>query len=243
MLIMAGVTSLGLLAAAWKLPETCPPAKRPARPRAVGQQVLALWSAARTLFGANPKARGVLVIYALVQFAGDGIVLSSITLLVTQRMGADIHVGGWVLGAASLGGALMAVRSVLALFSAPVAGRLSDGRLGRARLIALALGLGAVCFTVLALAQGLPALALGILLGALAGGGLAAGLPAYLGDCVGSEEQAVGLGAYATFGDAGSMLGPVVTLALAPLIGLTPVYLFAALIFVGGIVIIRPGRR
>jgi MFS family permease len=249
MLALAGITALGLGAATLALPETRPAGLAPAGPgagsAAAGERRLAaLWAAGRDLPVRYPLLRRGLVLFAMVQFAGDGIVLSSLTLLVQQRLGETVTLAGLVLGTASLSGGLLALRSALAGAAGPLAGRLSDGRFSRAQVIAAGLGLGALSFGLLALGGSLLPLGLGVVVGAAAGGMLATALPAYLGDVAPADQRGTALGFFATCGDAGSMLGPFLTLALAPLIGLAPVYAFAALIFVWGIsVILAPGER
>jgi MFS family permease len=241
MLILAGVTALGLGAALLALPETRPLGQNMAQngaaqvTRGGERRLAALWSAGWELLAGYPRLRRGLLLFAMVQFAGDGIVLSSLTLLVGQRLGDTASLAGLVLGTASLSGGLLALRSALAGAAGPLAGRLSDERFTRAQIIAAGLGLGAFSFGILALANTLPLLGLAVVVGAVAGGVLATALPAYLGDVAPADRRGAALGVYATFGDAGSMLGPFLTLALAPLVGLAPVYLFAALIFLYGI--------
>jgi MFS family permease len=239
MLILAGITALGLAAAGLLLPETLTCAGRATSPSGIFTRLSLLWQAARRLVLHYPRVRRGMLLFALVQFAGDGIVLSSLALLVTQRMGETTPIGPAVIGAASLSGGLLALRSILAGFSGPLAGQLSDRRFSRTTVIAAGLALGAVAFVILALSGALPILLSGVLLGAVAAGMLATMLPAYLGDVAPVDQRGAALGVYATFGDAGSMLGPFLALALVPLLGLAPIYLFAAAIFIAGIFLIR----
>ena len=238
MLILAGVTVLGLAAAGLALPETLSLEKRAANGGGMLARLVLLWQTGRELLAHQPALRRGMVLFAMVQFAGDGIVLSSLALLVTRQIGATTSIGSAVIGAASLSGGLLTLRSVLAGLTGPLAGLLSDRRFSRPAVIAGGLALGALSFGVLALGGALPALVVGVVLGAVAGGALATNLPAYLGDVAPAEQRGAALGVYATFGDAGSMLGPFLALALVPLVGLAPVYLFAALVFVVGIFLI-----
>jgi MFS family permease len=85
MLVLALITSLGLLAAVWRLPETCPPERRsPVGGKAAARLGL-LWRDARDLLVSHAPVRRGMILFAMVQFAGDGIVLSSLALLVAQR--------------------------------------------------------------------------------------------------------------------------------------------------------------
>ena len=241
MLILSGVTVLGLAAAGLALPETLSVEKRAESRGGMLARLALLWQTGRELLIHQPALRRGMFLFAMVQFAGDGIVLSSLALLVVQRLGATISVGAAVLGAASLSGGLLALRSVLAGFTGPLAGLLSDRRFTRAAVIAGGLALGALSFGVLAVGSALPVLVVGVVVGAVAGGALATNLPAYLGDVAPVEQRGAALGVYATFGDAGSMLGPFLALALVPVVGLAPIYLFAALVFIVGIfLILRP---
>jgi DHA1 family multidrug resistance protein-like MFS transporter len=124
---------------------------------------------------------------------------------------------------------------VLAGVVGPAAGYLSDHHFSRPQVISAGLGLGAVSFGLLSIAATFPVIIVGVAVGAVAGGILATALPAYIGDVAPPGQQGTTLGAYATFGDAGSMAGPILALTLTPLIGLAPVYLFAAAIFLIGI--------
>jgi len=238
MLVLSGITALGLAAAGLLLPETLPAERRAAGGSGLMDRLGLLWDAARRLVLHYPHLRRGMLLFALVQFAGDGIVLSSLALLVTQRLGNTPSLGAMAIGAASLSGGLLALRSVLAGLAGPLAGQLSDRRFTRSTVIVAGLALGALAFGVMALAAALPALVVGVVVGALAAGMLATMLPAYLGDVAPADQRGAALGVYATFGDAGSMLGPFLALALVPLVGLAPVYLFAAFIFLGGILLI-----
>ena len=238
MLILAGVTALGLGTAVLALPETLAVERRAAGSESLFSRLAGLVDTGRGLLRHYPLMRRGMLLFAMVQFAGDGIVLSSLALLVLQRLGETTSFGGLMIGVASLSGGLLAVRSVLAGLTGPLAGHLSDKMFRRPVVIAAGLALGAASFGTLALGQGLPALLIGVVVGAVAGGTLSTTLPAYLGDTAPEDQRGAALGVYATFGDAGSMLGPFLTLALVPLVGLAPVYLFAALIFIGGMGII-----
>ncbi len=234
MLALAACTCLGLAAALWRLPETCPPERRAAAAGPVTARLAGLWLSIRRLVAGYPDVRRGMALFAMVQFAGDGIVLSSLSLLVAQRLGSSIAIGAWVTGAASLSGTLLAVRSVLAAATGPLAGYLSDRHFGRNRVIAAGLGLGAASFGLLGLAADLGWLAAGVVVGAAAGGILAATLPAYIGDAAPEDQRGATLGAFATAGDTGSMAGPLLALSLVPLVGLAPTYFFAAIIFLAG---------
>ena len=124
---------------------------------------------------------------------------------------------------------------VLAALSGPLAGRVSDGRLGRPLVISVSFGLGILSFFVLAFSENIPWALLGIILGALSGGSLLSVLTAFLGDHIPAEKMGSGMGLFATAGDVGSTLGPVVAFSLVAVIDLKWVYLLSMLVFVAGL--------
>lgn len=248
MLACAGFSALGLLAAAFFLPETRSPAA--ARPFSLARagaldRLRALWAGAREAIAADPAIATAMVLFGIIQFAGDGVILSTVALLLEQRLGTTVTLLGLALGVASTSGILIALRSLLASASSMLAGPVSDGRLGRRPLIAAGFVLGIAAFAVLAWAGSTPAVLLGIALSAFSSGATFTVLAAYMGDATRSGQKGAAMGAYATAGDIGSGLGPVVAFALIPLAGLKTVYLFSGLIFLAGLglLALRPGRR
>ena len=114
MLVLSGVTAFGLVAAFLALPETLPAGLRAAGREPLFSRLMVLWDTGRQLLLDFPLLRRGMLLFAMVQFAGDGIVLSSLALLVLQRLGETITLGEAVIGVASLSGGLLALRSVLA---------------------------------------------------------------------------------------------------------------------------------
>ena len=254
MLACAGLTAVGLAVAALALPETAGLAKRksenlPMRHsplnRAGGAKEDSEVSSARASlapFGgwrSHLRANRGLVtaagLFVIIQFAGEGLVLSTASLLLQQRFGPSIALGSLALGVASAGGILLALRSLLASVVGPPAGHLSDGRAGRWPVIAGSLALGIVGFGLLASASSLWLVVLGVAVGAVSTGAVAAALTAYVGDLTPPGRQGMAMGAYATAGDLGSMAGPFLAFALLAVLDLRWVYWLCTLTFLVGL--------
>ncbi len=246
LLACAGFSLLGLLVAAVWLPETRPEARGSRAPsgQPAGQMLSALWRSLLETVTASRAAASALALYGIFVFAGDGVLLSTMTLLLQQRFGQQVNLAGLALGVVSASGALTALRSGIAVLAGPLAGHLSDGRLGRRSILFASLALGAAAFLLMLTAASLPQVLLSVLASAVSGGSALAVLPAFLGDHIPAGKQGPAAGAMATAGDIGSTIGPALSFALAPLLGLNAVYALGGGLFLAGIVIlsfVRPG--
>jgi MFS family permease len=231
LLICAGTCALGLAVATIALPETAPPRNADYGLRITDYALRITDYAARTpLFS-------VAALFLITQLAGEGVVLSTVSLLLQQRFGpsAAVSLGGLTLGVASAGGLLLALRSALAGGVGPLAGHLSDHGAGRWPVIAGSLVLGVAGFGMLFYAGSLWGIVLGIVLGAVSGGAAQAALAAQVGDLAPPGQEGVVMGAYATAGDVGSMAGPFLAFALISVVDLRWVYLMCTLAFVAGL--------
>jgi MFS family permease len=179
----------------------------------------------------------------MTQFAGEGVILSTVGLLLKQRFGESINLGGLLLGVAAASGILLSMRSVLSGVTGPLAGRLSDTVTGRWPVITASLVLGIAGFSLLFLAERLWAVVLGLALGAIGGGASLAVLTAYVGDLTPPGRQGVVMGAYATAGDVGSMAGPFLAFALVMVVDLQWVYLLCTITFLIGLGLIWRLRK
>jgi DHA1 family tetracycline resistance protein-like MFS transporter len=117
----------------------------------------------------------------------------------------------------------------------PPAGHLSDGHIGRWPVIAGSLALGMLGFGLLASASSLWLVVLGVAVGALSTGAVAAALTAYVGDLTPPGRQGMVMGAYATAGDLGSTAGPFLAFALLAALDLRWVYWLCTLAFLAGL--------
>ena len=241
MLGCAAFSAVGLAVAALRLPETHPTG------RSIRFQ--SIWNSARAtgespIAAEPPPARSKLIykgmfIYAANQFAVDGIILSTVTLLIAQRIGELFNLLGLAFGAASAGGLILAARSVLAAFLSPTIGRLSDRGKSRLPVIAAGLAAGITGFIILLFARALLPILAGVLVGALSASVMLVTLPALVGDEAPEQSRAQVSGQLVAAGDVGSTIGPFLALNLAPLIGLEPVYLICVGLFGVGLVLLR----
>lgn len=229
MLVCAAFSAIGLAVALLRLPETLPPARRHAATIDVGQRLAGLWQHARTLVLHNPAARTTMALFSLNLFVGDGILLATLTLLLTQRLSDQLSIG-----VASASGMLLALRSLAAAFCGQMGGRLSDGRGGRRPVILASLVLSAASMALLAYATSLPLMVIAILAGAAGAGTAISTLAAAMGDALPAGQQGAGMGVYSTAGDVGSSLGPLLALSLSPRVGLQSIYLAGALLLLLG---------
>lgn len=236
MLTCAGITSVGLMVVVVALPETTTATQEENVQR---ERRLALnrrrhpgevWhSKAKTWFRTKQDLVTASSLYLITQFAGEGVVLSTVSLLLQK------HTGEIALGVASAGGLLLALRSLLAGAVGPLAGGWSDGRFGRWSVIRGSLVIGILGFGLLSLATSLGLIILGVALGAVSAGAALATLTAYVGDRTTPGKQGTTMGIYATAGDLGSTTGPFLAFALLSVIDLHWVYLFCSLTFLLGL--------
>jgi MFS family permease len=242
LLACAGITAIGLAVALAALPETARLVARDSRgaPRspAVGLH-RRLRDAWQRQVGAIVRAdRRLLVVaglFLITQLAGEGVVFSTVSLLLQRRLGTAVPVGRLVLGVASAGGILLALRSLLAGAVGPLAGHLSDVRGGRWPVIAGSLVVGMAGFGLLSFATSLRSIVLGVVLSAVSGGAALATLAAQVGDLTPPGSEGVVMGAYATAGDVGSMAGPFLAFALLSVVDLRWAYLLCTFAFLVGL--------
>jgi MFS family permease len=241
MLICAGLTAIGLVVAVVMIPETAQPAekdteRKPRSPSSL-QSLRGNISPQRLrgFLGNNRSLVTVSLLLLITQFAGEGIALSTTSLLLQQRFGTSVALGGLVLGVASAGGILLALRSLLAGAVGPLAGHLSDTHAGRWPVIVGSLVVGMAGFGLLSFAASPEAVLLGVVLGAVSGGAALATLAAQMGDWAPPGREGMAMGTYATVGDIGSMAGPFLAFALLAVVDLQWVYLLCTFTFLIGL--------
>ena len=236
MLACAGITTVGLLVAIVALPETAPPVQREPQKFSLRLRLRALWQHKTTSWlKDNRSLVTAALLYMITQFAGDGIALSTISLLLQERFGNSVTLGNIAVGVASAGGIMLALRSIFAGAVGPLAGHWSDRRAGRWGVILGSLAVGILGFGLLAFAASLWAIVLGVALGAVSAGAALSTLTAHVGDLTPPGRQGAVMGIYAAAGDVGSTAGPLLAFALASLVDLRWVYLFCALVFLLGL--------
>jgi MFS family permease len=189
----------------------------------------------RSHFSGGRQLSRIYLVFAAVQFAGDGVVLATLTLLLTERLGQVIPLGSWQLSPVAAGGIFIAGRAALAAFVSLGAGRLSDGLVHRPLLLWLSLWVAVLGAGLLALAASTGLILLGLGLNALSNGTALAVLPALVRDHSSPEDLGRSMGSYAMAGDIGSTAGPALAFALAPSFGLGVVYGLCVLLFAGSL--------
>jgi MFS family permease len=190
-----------------------------------------------------PILNRTLLAFMVVQFAGDGVLMATLTLLLTERLGQVISLGSLQLDAVAAGGAFIAARAVLAGLVALGAGRLSDSFISRPRLVEVGLVIAAAGMGILALAGSTAWILVGLAVSSLSSGILLSILPAMVRDYTSSKDLGRSLGAYAMIGDIGSTAGPAVAFAVAPLVGLAPTYGLCLAMFAAAFFIFKAGNR
>jgi MFS family permease len=249
MLICASLTLLGLAVAAMGLPETAIPQASTAQPRPPVEEIWRRRLARYWQQATNAVVhgdRGILIasaLYLIVQFCGDGIVLSTLSLLLQRRFGAQVSIGGLVVGIGAAAGLMLGIRSLLAGAAGPYAGHLSDTRLGRWPVIGCSLGLGIAGFGLLAFATAPGIMLAGVALAAIGSGTALATLAAVVGDLTPARREGAVMGLYATAGDLGSAAGPVLAFALLAALDLKWIYLLCSVAFLIGLWLILDLRR
>jgi len=178
-------------------------------------------------------------IYLMTFFAGNGVVMSTISLFLKQYVGDEVLIGNVVLGVASLGGIFLAIRSVTGMVAGPISGHLSDLRGDRWSVVLGGISIGIAGFGVLILSRDVWIAALGVVLIALSSGTLLTTLAALTGDLADSDRQGQAIGRLATAGDLGSATGPLLAYAVVSLISLRWIYLLCGLSFVSSLLALR----
>jgi MFS family permease len=238
MLTCASLTAVGLAVSVAALPETARSANgdtqsepRPTLPRRLDDVL----RRGGNLLRADYSLATVLWLFLITQFAGEGVVFSTISLLLQQRFGQKVALGSLMLGVASASGALLGLRALLASAVGPLAGHLSDTHIGRWPMIVGSLVVGMVGFGLLSFATSPETIVLGVALSAVSGGAALATLAAQIGDLTPPGREGVVMGAYATAGDVGSMAGPFLAFALLSVVDLRWVYLLCTFTFLAGL--------
>jgi len=194
-----------------------------------------MWQHIRTI----PGLDAVIVIYMVHQFAGEGVAISTFSLLLLERFGSEFSLGWAVLGAASLGGSIIALRFILSAILSPLLGKLSDRSLGRKTVILIGITAGIISFIIFAYGRTFGVILIGIVVNALSGSSLSVVLVATLGDLSPPGKEGEIIGAYATAGDIGSAAGPLFAYLVLPLLSLSYVYLVCSVLFMGCLLVVK----
>ncbi len=235
-LLCAAISGVGLLVALVALPETRRPVTGP-RGRFWGsaqrQRVAGLAGAWRQM---DRRILSASYIYLVTFFVNGGVLMSTIGLYLGRRWGTTISVNAVVIGVATLAGLMLAMRALLGMLAAPVAGVLSDRLGNRWPVVRGGILLGTAGFVILALPIGVWAVPTGVAMIALSAGALITALVALVGDLTAGDRQGITMGGLATAGDIGSATGPLVAYALAVTVDLRWVYLLCAVVLASGLI-------
>jgi MFS family permease len=245
LLACTGLQGFGLVLAFLFLPETHP-IEQQANPlimityKTIQQGVCTFWNTlTEKLSTIDRKSLAANYLYMLTLFIGDGIIMSTLTLYLTQRYGEAITLYRLTLPIASAGGILLALRAVVSTGVAPLAGFWSDR--GGLHWLVSAWGtffaiLGCI---ILAIDGRFSLVLIGIILSAWGGGMLSTVLPVIVSSTTSPAKSGFAIGVLTTSGDLGCALAPLASYALLGSIGLSMQYLISAgLLLSGGIIIL-----
>jgi MFS family permease len=228
---------LGLLIALFTLPETLPVEARSIR--RTGQPTNRHFKEALAELKGKLIPHNTLLIkanylYALTIFIGDGLIMSTVTLYLKQQYGDVLMTSGTIIQIASLGGVLLALRSVISAVIAPVAGIWSDSRGARWLVIGWATFIGVAGLILLSLASNPWIMILAVALLSIQGGVVITLIPAIAGDAS-THEKGATIGMLTTSGDIGSSIAPIASYSLLAWIPLGQIYLLSAFLLATGL--------
>lgn len=219
--IGAVLTAIGAIIAAMFLPETRS-IEQISHTKFIGKNSKR-WYIKRELLG-------VVSLQGINRFITAGVIAATLALLVQEIVAVyDIS-----LGVATLTGIMLASRTLLGMFAAPMSGSMSDKSGNRWGFTFAGSIIGALGMLLLVV-NNLWVILIGICLTAIAGGTVQALVTARTGDLVEKAQHGKAIGILYTAGDLGSALGPLTAYALLPLVQLNGIYIFCSALFaIGG---------
>ena len=242
--VCAGATAAGFLIALFALPETAPAAMKRDRPRTPPRKfqptslIPGLTRRVKTMWaGLDRRIYAVTLMYSVARFAGHGVIMSTMSLLLATRFGDTVSVGQLVIGVPSMAGMLVGLGPLMGMVAGPIAGHISDSPRGRWRVIGSGFALGIIGFALLALDRSLWVIVAGRLVASLADGILAPTMVAQAGDLTPPERQGAVMGLYAGGGDIGGTIGPILAYAMAQTIDLSWVYALCGVLYAATLVL------
>lgn len=163
-------------------------------------------------------------------FVGSGLIVSSLSLILQQRIGDSVTLGSFTFGIATISGLVLAVRWASNLVVSPITGKIIDG-IGRRRPFrVLVLAMIVLLLIFAAIRDPLLTVLIACLL-CFAGNALEVLLDAAVGDAAWTaENRNARISQYTSFYDLGAATGPIVGYALGVRFSFTtPFYLGALL--------------
>ena len=160
-------------------------------------------------FGRHLDVLKILIAGTFLALVFQGMLNSTLSYLIKQHYPEGLSLAGMVLGAASLGGVLQAVRWGWEPWLAPFSGKLTDGPRGRFPLLVVSALVGGLCFILVSRQLGLTLWILLVLVLQLTATALTTVADALAADvAVGSAKVKI-MTLYSLLIDVGAALGPV----------------------------------
>lgn len=161
-----------------------------------------------------------------VQMAVSGVVTGTLGLLVKERLGMEIDLGWWVVGASTLSGVILGSRFLIDLLVGPLIGQLADSH-GRSRVLTILVVVSMGALLMLGWTEYLGTLAFAAVVLFVSGTGLATVFDSWASDLAGHAPGRF-LPAYNTWQDLGAAVGPMLAYTLTAEIGLGSTYMAVA---------------
>ncbi len=166
------------------------------------------------------------ILQGLHRFCISGILMATLGLLVKERIVSP----DFLIGASTITGLLVVGRTLISMFTAPLAGHLSDVMGNRWRVITYALFIGFIAMILLALDSAV-SIVIGVLGAAIITSSVQSLTITLTGDLMGKKHRGKAISLLYTAGDLGSAIGPPCAYVLLFRIGLTGIYLCCAGLF------------
>ncbi len=226
--VLAGIACLSPLVVLARVPRV--ENERPKIPDGSGRRFSAVdW---RVLFRKEPgPVLWVMMTGFIVAMAFEGLAASSISVLLNAHAGEQLLLFGLCLSVGTISGTIQSLRWVWEPFLSPLAGRVSDGRLGRLRLTALSFLVTALVMLWAATPMSLPSLCLVLLLLLLCGTVLTTASSSLANDAAThSEDSHLFLSAVTLFIDLGAAMGPMLAYFIIVLTDVSLAWIIMALL-------------
>jgi MFS family permease len=242
LLVGAILTGIGLVLAALMVPETkAEPTGQDGRagvgrPKRTG-------TLSDRVKGIDRRLLALSYIYFVTFFSVNGVVMSTVSLYLNQTFGETISLVGAAIGVASIGGMLLALRSVAGMISGPLSGYLSDRAGDRWPVVRLGIVLGALGLGALAGWTSIWVVVVAVLLVSACSATLMTTVVALTGDLTTGGGHGAAMGTLAAAGDLGSATGPLLAYGLLQLVGLRYVYLLCGVLFLSILLVVRVVTR
>ena len=186
--------------------------------------------------GKTPRLLALFLNSFVFYFALGGIVVSTLGFFLSEVLGEEgVTLGGWMIGTATLNGALLATNWIAAL-GAPILGHFGDRR-GRERVILISAPFCICMVLLMAFPGSLILTLLWLPIGFIGAAAMGASTDAIAGDLAPRERRSTVMSRYATWQDLGSAFGPLAAYLALGVMSLTWVYAANACLMAGSVVV------